>query len=192
MTCSPQSASAPSRPQEISPDVFELRAPLVSWESLVTSPTTDTLNIETDLGVMGENSASEAQCGESRETVLREKDTIIGKNNNNAWTEVKLEVNIGTDNGRREENIEIERKSNSIENYFCDQTCDPHEKGDREEISETESFKEEAEQSDNDMDVLDHNSSDSFVSVKAQISGDEVILGNSLSKESSLDLISLD
>ena len=70
-----------------------------------------------------------------------------------------------------------------------------HDNGDKEAISDAESSKDvHTSDSGQSLDLLDQDS-DSFVSVssvRAQVSAHEIVSGNALSKESNLDLLSLD
>ena len=163
--------------------MFELRAPLVSWESLVTSPTTDTLTMETGLGVRN-------MVEEDRQSVIRDSAEMEVKDKHNGSDK------IGADNGAMEEENESEinvcRAVEEIDISY------PHENGDKEEISDAESSKDSKDVQTSDsgqsMDGAEGDS-DSFVSVKAQISAaDQIVSGGglALSSESNLDLLSLD
>ena len=150
----------------------------------MTSPTTDTLTMETWLGVRN-------MVDEDRQPVIRDSAEMM---------EVKDKHNgsdkIGADNGAMEDEnaseINVCRAVEENDIYF------PHENGDKEEISDAESSKDSKDVQTSDsgqsMDGAEQDS-DSFVSVKAQISAaDEIVSGGglALSSESNLDLLSLD
>ena len=149
----------------------------------MTSPTTDTLTMETGLGVRN-------MVEEDRQPVIRDSAEMEVKDKHNGSDK------IGADNGAMEEENESEinvcRAVEEIDISY------PHENGDKEEISDAESSKDSKDVQTSDsgqsMDGAEGDS-DSFVSVKAQISAaDQIVSGGglALSSESNLDLLSLD
>ena len=149
----------------------------------MTSPTTDTLTMETGLGVRN-------MVEEDRQPVIRDSAEMEVKDKHNGSDK------IGADNGAMEEENESEinvcRAVEEIDISY------PHENGDKEEISDAESSKDSKDvQTSDSGQSLDgaEGDSDSFVSVKAQISAaDQIVSGGglALSSESNLDLLSLD
>ena len=149
----------------------------------MTSPTTDTLTMETGLGVRN-------MVEEDRQSVIRDSAEMEVKDKHNGSDK------IGADNGAMEEENESEiNVCRAVEEIVISY---PHENGDKEEISDAESSKDSKDVQTSDsgqsMDGAEGDS-DSFVSVKAQISAaDQIVSGGglALSSESNLDLLSLD
>ena len=165
--------------------MFELRAPLVSWESLVTSPTTESLTIET--GLMRNMMEETQDSGEGEITVeTRQSGRMEDRPSG------------GTHNAAIENETAGENNICRAENDFCDANRGPYENGDNDVISDAESSKDSKDVQTSDSEQsLDspEQGTDSFVSVKAQVSAAEVFCAGghqAMSRESNLDLLSLD
>ena len=152
----------------------------MSWESLVTSPTTESLTMETGLMSMVEESQ---ERGELEVTVKTKESSRIEDKHNS-----------GADNGAMENDTasEINICRAEAENDICDANRGPYENGDKDVISDAESSKDSKDvhtsDSEQSLDTPEQDS-DSFVSVKAQVICEG---GQAISRESNLDLLSLD
>ena len=153
----------------------------------MTSPTTDNMTLDTVLGVRNiaeenrQNGISES--GEVEVTVETRESKHVGTKK------------MGTDNGAMEDETpsEINICRAVEENDMC-ALRDPHDDKE-EEVSDVESSKDskDVQTSDSGQSMDGCQDSDSFVSVKAQLSAEEIVSGgHALSSESNLDLLSLD
>ena len=154
----------------------------------MTSPTTDNMTLDTVLGVRN-------MAEENRQNVIREGGEV----------EVTVETGeskhvgsnkIGTDNGAMED--ETQSEINICRAVEEDDMCalrDPHDDKEEEVSDAEESSKDskDVQTSDSGQSMDGCQDSDSFVSVKAQLSAEEIVSGgHALSSESNLDLLSLD
>ena len=155
----------------------------------MTSPTTDNLTLDTVLGVRNiveENKQTVIREGGEVEVIVETRESKqVGSNK------------MGTDNGAMEN--ETPSEINICRAVEEDDLCalrDPHDEKE-EEISDAESSKDskDVQTSDSGQSMDGCQDSDSFVSVKAQLSAEEIVSGgggHALSSESNLDLLSLD
>ena len=156
----------------------------------MTSPTTDNMTLDTVLGVRN-------IVEENKQTVIREGGEVEVIEETRESKQVGSNK-MGTDNGAMEN--ETPSEINICRAVEEDDLCalrDPHDDKE-EEISDAESSKDskDVQTSDSGQSMDGCQDSDSFVSVKAQLSAEEIVSGggggHALSSESNLDLLSLD
>ena len=149
----------------------------------MTSPTTDNMTLDTVLGVRNIAESVIQERGEVEVTVETSDSKHVGTKK------------MGTDNGAMEDETpsEINICRAVEENDMC-ALRDPHDDKE-EEVSDAESSKDskDVQTSDSGQSMDGCQDSDSFVSVKAQLSAEEIVSGgHALSSQSNLDLLSLD
>ena len=152
----------------------------------MTSPTTDNMTLDTVLGVRNIAESVIQESGEVQVTVETSDSKHVGTKK------------MGTDNGAMEDETpgEINICRAVEENDMC-ALRDPHDDKEEEVSDAEESSKDskDVQTSDSGQSMDGCQDSDSFVSVKAQLSAEEIVSGgggHALSSESNLDLLSLD